>query len=84
MPRVGDVVEVEFLDHDQGEDVVDIMVTYGRVAIVSQSEIVLDSWHCKKDTDASRDKQRRGNSLDSSAIVRKAIVEWWPLGRRRT
>jgi hypothetical protein len=82
MPVVGECVEVEFLDHDQGEDHVDIMVTYGRVAIVTDKEIVVDSWHPREEMEETRSKQRSSNSLDASAIVRKAIIEWWYLDRR--
>jgi hypothetical protein len=82
MPPVGSVVVIEFLDHDQSSDEVFSMTVYGRVAAVTKNEVLVDTWHQTEDTDDSRETQKRNNALDSSAIVRRAILDWYPLRRR--
>jgi hypothetical protein len=79
MPAIGTIVLIEFLDHDQSEDEVSNMTVYGRVAAVTSKEILVDTWHQTDDTDATRDAQKRNNALDSSAIVRRSITDWYAL-----
>jgi hypothetical protein len=79
MPAIDDLVLIEFLDHDQTNDEVDSITAYGRVAMVTANEVVIDSWHATEDTDMPRSEQKRQNALDSSAIVRKAIINWYLL-----
>jgi hypothetical protein len=83
MPKVGEVVEMELMDHDQ-EDDIHYVTLYGRVAIVSEDVVVVDMWHGTQPSEDSREKQSRNNALDRYAVVRKAILDWWPLSRRRS
>jgi hypothetical protein len=84
MPKVGVVIEVHFLDHgtinETEEETIEPTIVYGRVAKVSQEVVVLDTWHPSRE-DVDREKAKRHNELETCLIVRKAIVDWWELGR---
>jgi hypothetical protein len=81
MPKVGDVVELEILDHDHSdEDDVYEATLYGKVVKVSSRAVIVDSWH-PTDVDTPRDKLRGKNAIDTFVIVRRAIVNWYPLRR---
>jgi hypothetical protein len=80
MPKAGDRAEFNLLDHNQ-EDELHHVTVYGRVAEVTDEKVTLDLWHSTEESEDSREKQRRNNCLDAYSIVRKAIVEWWPLRR---
>ena len=81
MPLVNDLVLIEFLDHDQTQEHVENMTVYGRVAKVTKEEILVDTWHATEECEETREEQKRRNALDSSAIVRRAIIDWYPLRR---
>ena len=82
MPKIGEVVEMELMDHDQTDDIHYVTI-YGRVAIVTEDMVVVDMWHGTQTSEDSREKQSRNNALDRYAVVRQTIVDWWKLGRQR-
>jgi len=86
MPKVGEVVEVHFLDHgtinEDDEESIEPTIAYGRVASVSKLVLVMDTWHPFQPV-SDRKAAKRHNELETTLIVRAAIVDWWSLGRRK-
>ncbi len=74
--RSGDVVEVVFLDHAEGDNEI-LFVVYGRVKEKDRTKIVVDCW-TYVDQDAERDE-----NIHSYTILRSAIKEMYLLSRKR-
>ncbi len=74
---VGDIVEVVFLDHAEGDEEIRFVV-YGRVKEKNRTKIVVDCWTYAEDTN------ERDDNIHSYTILRSAIKEIYRLVRKRS
>ena len=85
--RVGDVVEVEFLDHVEDGGPPLCFRVYGRVAVVSRKHVEILAWAHADHDEAAGDPNEKRFTIVRSAIIslRKLIYEdsARPLARRR-
>jgi hypothetical protein len=85
LPKVGDVIAVEFLDHGtvhtSPEELYNA-TTYGRVWKVTDTELILDNWH-PTDPEADRHKLKEANGVSSHCLAMGAIRAWYPLRKGR-